>query len=63
MDEDLPPETYFCLAGHDIPTQSLDLETQIETLDQGARVRICREHGCPIGIRRPAATDGKDVAR
>jgi hypothetical protein len=42
--------TYRCLAGHDIPVEQLDEATEFLTLDRGAVVRICRQHGAPVSI-------------
>jgi hypothetical protein len=42
--------TYRCLAGHDIPVVQLDESTELVTLDGGAVVRICREHGAPVSV-------------
>jgi hypothetical protein len=48
--------TYQCVVGHEIAAEDLDARTEILTLDHGARVRVCLEHGAPIAItERPAA--------
>jgi hypothetical protein len=41
---------YRCLAGHDITANELDQSTELQILDAGARVRLCREHGAPIAV-------------
>lgn len=41
---------YHCVTGHEIPRQDLDSLTEVRSLDEGALVRICREHGSPIAI-------------
>jgi hypothetical protein len=42
---------YRCVTGHPIAAGELDEDTTVESLDTGAVVRICREHGAPIAIR------------
>jgi hypothetical protein len=42
--------TYRCVVGHEIPGPELDELTEVRSLDQGAVVRLCREHGAPIAI-------------
>jgi hypothetical protein len=51
------PRSFHCLAGHDIPEHSLQTLTVTETLDRGATVQLCREHGTPIAVRVEARTD------
>lgn len=56
-----PETTYTCVAGHEIPGADLQALTQIETLDAGAEVRLCREHGAPIAetiVPEANTTDG-----
>jgi hypothetical protein len=43
-------ERYWCVVGHEISRERLDVETEIRTLDQGAEVRVCVEHGAPIAV-------------
>lgn len=40
--------TYMCVTGHCIPPRELEVLTEEVELDNGARVRICKEHGAPI---------------
>lgn len=42
--------TYECVVGHEIAASELDSRTEIQTLDGGARVRVCVEHGAPIAM-------------
>ncbi len=42
--------TYHCVVGHEIPSSELDAASEVWTLDEGARVRICIEHGAPIAM-------------
>ena len=43
------PHIFLCTAdGEEIAPESLDEKTEIVSLDAGAIVRICREHGAPI---------------
>ena len=52
MDTSEPRElSYHCVVGHDIVTGELDRLTIVTSLDEGAEVRICREHGAPIAVR------------
>lgn len=39
---------YRCVTGHDVPAASLDDLAEVQSLDEGARVLLCREHGAPI---------------
>lgn len=49
--------SYRCVVGHEIVPGELDRLTVVTSLDGGAEVRICREHGAPIALRsRPART-------
>lgn len=41
---------YRCLTGHEIDAVALEEETEVVTLDDGAKLRLCREHGAPIAI-------------
>lgn len=41
-------EDYSCVVGHSVLRDALDQETEVRSLDAGAEVRICREHGAPI---------------
>jgi hypothetical protein len=50
--------SYFCLAGHPVPADALDTVTEVQTLDDGAQVRVCREHGAPIGTSIRDTRDG-----
>ena len=43
-------ETFWCVAGHEVSEERLDAETEVQVLDQGARVRVCLEHGAPIAV-------------
>jgi len=43
------PHLFICTAdGEKIAPDALDERTEIVSLDAGAVVRICREHGAPI---------------
>jgi hypothetical protein len=44
---------YRCVTGHPIPAAELSALTEVWTLDEGAEVRVCREHGAPIAVFRP----------
>ena len=48
--------TYRCLAGHEIPVAQLDEVTVLVTLDGGAVVRICRQHGAPVSVTTAPAS-------
>lgn len=41
---------YSCLAGHAIPADLLEQLSQEVTLDEGAVVRLCRDHFAPIAV-------------
>ena len=41
---------YACVVGHEIPTDELQSLTEVWSLDTGAEVRVCREHGAPVAI-------------
>lgn len=43
--------SYRCVTGHEIPPETLLVSTEVVSLDKGAVVRLCREHGTPIAIR------------
>jgi hypothetical protein len=43
--------SYRCVTGHEIPVDDVVETTEVVTLDGGAVVRQCREHGAPIAIR------------
>jgi hypothetical protein len=45
-------ERYRCVAGHEVSQERLDVETEVRTLDQGAEVRVCVEHGAPIAVTK-----------
>jgi hypothetical protein len=46
--------TYHCVVGHEIPAAELEARTHLWSLDGGAEVRVCAEHGTPIAItQRP----------
>jgi len=50
--------TYTCVVGHRIAEHELDSKTEVQTLDRGARARLCREHGTPIAIEvTPSGND------
>ena len=50
------PRQYWCVTGHELPAAELEHLTEEVSLDRGALVRICREHGAPIGTSvAPAA--------
>lgn len=53
--------TYRCVVGHVIAAGQLDALTETVSLDGGASVRVCRDHGAPIAmtVSRP---DGSRVA-
>lgn len=40
--------TYTCVVGHEISSGEIEHMTHVESLDGGARVRLCNEHGAPI---------------
>jgi hypothetical protein len=42
--------TYQCVVGHPIPEAQLEVATEIRELDDGAEIRVCREHGAPISM-------------
>ncbi|HZS94256.1 MAG TPA: hypothetical protein VFA78_05625 [Chloroflexota bacterium] len=43
------PHIFLCTAdGEEFEPDALDAKTEIVSLDAGAVVRICREHGAPI---------------
>jgi hypothetical protein len=42
--------TYRCVVGHEIPSDLLEELTEVASLDAGASVRLCREHGAPIAV-------------
>ena len=55
--------TYHCVVGHRIEGERLEVETAIWTLDRGAEVRVCREHGAPVAITvEPAEGAGVESA-
>lgn len=41
---------YRCVTGHEIPPEAVAECTEVVSLDEGAVVRLCREHGAPIAI-------------
>jgi hypothetical protein len=41
---------YWCLTGHVITERQLDQSTELLTLDDGAVVRVCTEHGAPLSV-------------
>jgi hypothetical protein len=53
--EGLREVSYWCTTGHPIPSEALGSDTEIVSLDRGAEVRICREHGAPIALREEEA--------
>jgi len=53
MNEAGDQTAYRCISGHEISSSKLDEESEMVVLDAGAKVRICREHGCPVAISRP----------
>jgi hypothetical protein len=60
MDDERSRLFYRCLAGHEIDADRLEEGSEIVEMDAGARVRICREHGCPVAISRPALRHAED---
>jgi hypothetical protein len=65
MDEDQTGDLeiiYSCVTGHLIPDAELDRLTEVVSLDAGAQVRICREHGAPISLTKGPAAGGKPAA-
>lgn len=50
--DDVDETTYWCVVGHRVLPQELERVTEEVVLDGAARVRICREHGAPIALRR-----------
>jgi hypothetical protein len=42
---------YVCVTGHAIPGDALDQRTEVVSLDQGAVLRQCKEHGAPVAMR------------
>jgi hypothetical protein len=51
---------YRCLAGHDISEEQLDQSTELRTLDDGAVVRLCKEHGAPLSVSVPVSANAED---
>ena len=51
--------TYRCVVGHAVPATALDERTEVVRLDDGAEVRICREHGAPIAMTSRPMHHGK----
>jgi hypothetical protein len=43
---------FRCLTGHEIHPDTLGELTERWTLDGGAVVQVCREHGTPIAVER-----------
>jgi hypothetical protein len=41
---------YTCPTGHDIEAEAVRDLTEVCTLDGGAVVRLCREHGVPVAL-------------
>lgn len=41
---------YTCPTGHDIEADAVTGLTEVCTLDAGAVVRLCREHGVPVAL-------------
>jgi hypothetical protein len=54
------PTSYRCLAGHDIEEEQLEQSTELRTLDGGAVVRLCKEHGTPLSVSVGAPGDGEE---
>ncbi|GAC1473237.1 MAG: hypothetical protein PVSMB7_26950 [Chloroflexota bacterium] len=42
--------SYTCATGHIIARDDLERRTEVQSLDRGALVRVCREHGAPVAI-------------
>ena len=42
--------SYTCTTGHAIPAADLGRLTELQSLDKGAEVRVCSEHGAPIVV-------------
>lgn len=42
--------SFACTVGHAVDGDKLDELTVVQTLDTGAEVRLCREHGAPIAM-------------
>ncbi len=53
MDSESRATHFRCLTGHAIDAAELDRATEVVKLDQGAEVRICREHGAPVAQSIP----------
>lgn len=47
---DATDRTYRCVVGHEIPSERIEELTEVASLDAGASVRLCREHGAPIAV-------------
>lgn len=53
------PHIFLCTAdGKEFEPDALDEMTEIVSLDAGAVVRICREHGAPIAAIERASGSG-----
>jgi hypothetical protein len=51
---------YACTTGHAIPAAALNELSEIVSLDAGAQVRVCREHGAPVRTSLPPGANAKD---
>lgn len=51
------PAMYHCSTGHSIPAADFERLSEIVTLDGGARVRVCIEHGAPVWVVFPDGTE------
>ena len=63
MTQTEPIIRYTCVVGHVIPAELLETATEVQVLDRGAEVRLCREHGTPIAVRRSPGTRENDDNR
>lgn len=51
MDDGERDKRFRCVTGHEIDESDLEACTELEVLDGGAEVRLCREHGAPIAVQ------------
>lgn len=50
---------YTCTTGHAIPAVDLEGLSEVVSLDAGAQVRICREHGAPVRVSLPPGANAE----
>ena len=56
--------TYTCVVGHAIAEADLETQTELQRLDSGAELFICREHGAPVAVSvEPESQPSPDVHR